>query len=149
MEMQKTLIIIKPDALVLGLAGRIISMLEKNRLRIIGLKMARLNRKTARRFYGAHKGKPFYVPLVEFMTSNPCFLMVLEGKDAIKRARKLMGKTNPAEAKPGTIRKLYATDNRHNVIHGSDSPESAEREVKFFFSKKELHGWKNKTYRIK
>jgi len=149
MKMQRTLIIIKPDALVLGVLGRIISMLEKNGLRIAGLKMLRLNKRQARSFYRVHKGKPFYKPLVEFMTSNPCFVMVIEGKAAISRSRKLMGNTNPVEAGPGTIRKLYATDNRHNAIHGSDSPGNAVKEVNFFFKKKELHGWKKKIYRIK
>lgn len=146
--MERTLIIIKPDALVLGNVGKIISMLENGRVKITALKLVRLTKKDAREFYSVHRGKPFYKPLVKFMTSNPCFVMVVQGSNAVKSMRKLMGNTNPLLAEKGTIRKLYATDNRHNAIHGSDSVVNAEKEIKFFFKENELKRWKKRSYKI-
>ena len=146
--MERTLIIIKPDALVLGNVGKIISMLENGKVKITALKLVRLTKKDAREFYSVHRGKPFYKPLVKFMTSNPCFVMVGQGSNAVKSMRKLMGNTNPLLAENGTIRKLYATDNRHNAIHGSDSIVNAEKEIKFFFKENELKRWKKRSYNI-
>ena len=146
--MERTLIIIKPDALVLGIVGKIISMIENGKVKITALKLVRLTKKDAREFYSVHRGKPFYKPLVKFMTSNPCFVMVGQGSNAVKSMRKLMGNTNPLLAEKGTIRKLYATDNRHNAIHGSDSAVNAEKEIKFFFNENELKYWKKRSYKI-
>ena len=147
--MERTLIIIKPDALVLGFVGKIVSMIENDgRVKITALKLVRLTKKDAREFYSVHRGKPFYKPLVKFMTSNPCFVMVGQGSNAVKSMRKLMGNTNPLLAEKGTIRKLYATDNRHNAIHGSDSVVNAEKEIKYFFKENELQRWKKRSYKI-
>lgn len=146
--MERTLIIIKPDALVSGMVGRVISIIEKKGLKIAGLKMVRLTKRKAGEFYRVHKNMPFYAPLVEFMTSNPCFAMVARGRNAVGKMRELMGNTDPKKAKKGTIRYLFAVDNRHNVIHGSDSPENAEKEIKFFFTKNEMFRWKKKKYKI-
>ncbi len=146
--MEKTLIIIKPDALVSGLVGRIVSIIEKKGFKISGLKMIRLMPKKARGFYRVHKGMHFYTPLVKFMTSNPCFVMVVSGRNAVRGMRKIMGNTDPGKAEKGTIRRLFAVDNRHNVIHGSDSPENAEKEIRFFFTNNEVFRWEKKKYKI-
>lgn len=135
MSLERTLIIIKPDAFSKKLVGRVIAELEKAGLKAVGARMVLLNAEQAEGFYAEHKGKDFYAPLIKFMTSNPVMVMVWEGKDAILRARTLMGATNPANAEEGTIRKRWAQDGRHNIIHGSDSKESAEREINFFFNR--------------
>jgi len=146
--MERTLAIIKPDALCQRVVGKVISLIEESGLKIVALKMVFLNKKSAEEFYKEHKGKPFYIPLVDFMTSNPCIPIIIEGKNAIKRLRKLCGKTNPIEAKYQTIRRMYARDGRHNIIHASDSKKSAKREINFFFSKKEIFHWQKKNYKI-
>lgn len=138
--MQKTLAIIKPDAVKANNIGRIITMLEENGMQILAIKMAHLTRSQAKGFYAEHNGKPFFEGLINLMTSLPVVIMVLEGPDVIARYRKLMGATNPAAAEPGTIRALYATDVEKNAVHGSDSPESAAFEIAYFFNTFEITG---------
>jgi len=146
MAIEKTLSIIKPDALEKGIIGRIISRFEAEGLKPMALKMKHLSRREAEGFYAEHKGKPFFEGLVDFMTSGPCIVMVLEGENAIVRNRTIMGATNPEKAEPGTLRREFATSMNVNTVHGSDSPTSAAREVAYFFSQTELCGyeWKSK-----
>ncbi len=134
---QRTLSIIKPDAVRAGNAGKIIADIEKE-LKIVSLKKIQLNKAQAAAFYAVHAGKPFYDSLVEFMTSGPVVVMCLEGEDAIVRYRTLMGATNPEKAAEGTLRKKYAESMSHNAVHGSDAPETAAVEVPFFFAACEL-----------
>ncbi len=136
--MQKTLIIIKPDAVQRRLIGSIIKRFEDKGLQILGLKMARIPGTLAKEHYSMHKGKDFYEPLIRYTTSGPVVLMVLKGKNAIGVARKLMGATFGIDAQPGTIRGDYAVSNRFNLIHGSDSEASAEKEINTFFTTTEL-----------
>ncbi|MGR3310376.1 MAG: nucleoside-diphosphate kinase [Candidatus Brocadiales bacterium] len=136
--MQKTLIIIKPDAVQRRLIGSIIKRFEDKGLQILGLKMARIPGTLAMEHYSMHKGKDFYEPLIRYTTSGPVVLMVLKGKNAIEIARKLMGATFGVDAQPGTIRGDYAVSNRFNLIHGSDSEASAEKEINTFFTMTEL-----------
>ncbi len=141
--MERTFIAIKPDGVQRGLVGEIIRKFEKKGFKIIGLKILQLDRQTAEKHYAEHVGKPFFEGLVSFITSGPVVAMVLEGVDAIVAARKLMGATNPANADPGTIRADYAHTMQRNIVHGSDSPASAEREIAIFFNESELiPGWK-------
>ena len=137
-NMQKTLIIIKPDAVQRNLIGSIIKRFEDKGLQILGLKMMRISETVAKQHYSIHKGKDFYEPLIRYMTSGPVVLMVLKGKNAIEVARKMMGTTFGADALPGTIRGDYAVSNRFNLIHGSDSESSAEKEINTFFTPSEL-----------
>jgi nucleoside-diphosphate kinase len=125
-----------------GLAGDILGRFEHRGLKIVGLKMMRVPRQLAESYYAEHKGKPFYEPLMSYITSGPVIAMVLEGDGAVAIVRKMMGKTNSAEAEPGTIRGDYALTIGRNVIHGSDSPESAKREIGFFFKPDELQEYK-------
>jgi nucleoside-diphosphate kinase len=143
---ERTLSIIKPDALEKGIAGRIISRFETSGLKPVGMRLAQLSRREAEGFYAEHKGKPFYEKLVAFMTRGPCVLMVLEGEDAIAKNRDVMGPTDPAKAGPGTLRKDFASDVTENSVHGSDSPASAAREIAYFFSQTEVasYEWKAK-----
>lgn len=136
--MEKTLIILKPDALQRRLLGRIIARFEEKGFRIIGLKMIQISESLARKHYAAHEGKDFFEPLVRYTTSAPVIVMVLEGKNAVEIVRKMMGVTFGSKAEPGTIRGDYAVSNRFNLIHGSDSPASAEKEIDIFFKKEEL-----------
>ncbi|MFZ5590946.1 MAG: nucleoside-diphosphate kinase [Bacillota bacterium] len=136
--MERTYVMIKPDGVQRGLVGEILAVFEKKGLKIVGLKMLRITPELAERHYGEHKGKPFYAPLVEYITSGPVVAMVLEGKDAVRTVREMMGATNPLQAAPGTIRATYGMDIGRNVIHGSDSPASAEREIGIFFRPEEL-----------
>lgn len=138
--MQKTLAIIKPDAVKSHNVGKIITMLEENDMKILAMKMTHLTRKQAEGFYAVHHGKPFFEGLINLMTSVPVVMMVLEGRDVIARYRKLMGATNPADAAPGTIRSLYAANVEKNAVHGSDSPESAAFEISYFFNVFEITG---------
>jgi nucleoside-diphosphate kinase len=140
MASERTLSIIKPDATERNITGLIIARLEHAGLRVIAQKRVWWKKKDARKFYEAHKGEPFYDGLITFMTSGPIVLQVLEGEDAIAKNRAVMGKTNPAEAEPGTIRKEFGLDTRQNSVHGSDSPESAKREIAFCFKKAEIVG---------
>lgn len=140
MTRERTLSIIKPDATARNITGKIITMLEEGGLRIIAQKRLRLSREQAERFYAVHKERPFYNDLVTFMTSGPILAQVLEGENAIERNREIMGATNPDEAAPGTIRKVFAETIERNSVHGSDSPETARREVAFFFTGDEITG---------
>ena len=134
MAIQRTLSIIKPDAVAKNVIGEIISRFEKNNLKIIAAKLITLSASNDGGFYAEHKGKPFYNDLIEFMTSGPVFIQVLEGEDAISKNRELMGNTDPSKADPGTIRADFAQTIDANAVHGSDSEISAEREIAFFFS---------------
>jgi len=145
--MEKTLVFIKPDALSQRAMGNVIALLEKNS-RIVALKMLWMNRNQAKRFYSVHKGKSFWEPLVGFISSNPIVVMVLEGKNVISRVRKIIGDTDPAKSRKGTVRKIYARDNRHNIIHSSDSKKLAGREIKLFFRREEIYSWQDRDYHL-
>jgi len=134
----RTLTIIKPDALKSGKAGLIIALLEKAGFKIISSRVMRLTEAQAQAFYAVHRERPFFAPLVKFMTSGKCMPMVLERADAVPALRKAIGATDPAEAEAGTVRKLYAESKERNAIHASDSDENAEREARFFFAEAEL-----------
>jgi nucleoside-diphosphate kinase len=136
--MDRTLILVKPDAFERGLSGEIIARFERKGLRIAALKHMTLERANAEEHYAEHKERPFFGELVEFITSGPLVAMVLEGYEAVKAARQVIGATNPLEANTGSIRGDYALEVGKNMVHGSDSNESAEREAKIFFP--ELHG---------
>ena len=138
--MSQTLAIIKPDAVGAGKAGKIIAHLEGAGFTVKAMKLTRLSEAQARAFYAVHKERPFYGELVEFMTSGPVIPMVLERDDAVAAYRETIGATDPAEAAPGTVRKLYAEDKGRNAVHGSDSDENAAIESAFFFSASELIG---------
>src|SRR4051794_21948272 len=139
--MERTLIILKPDAVQRGLCGRIVSRFEEKGLQIVGIKMMRISQQLAETHYESHKGKGFYPGLVKFMTSSPVVVMALEGKNAIAIARKMMGATFGSNAEPGTIRGDFGVSNSFNLIHGSDSPEAAAKELKLFFRDDELVDW--------
>ena len=136
--MQKTFSIIKPDAVKRNLIGHINQKIEKSGLRILASKKMYLTKTQAETFYSVHKERPFFNSLVNYMTSGPVQVQVLEGNDAVSNYRKIMGATNPEQAEEGTIRKLYAESIEANSVHGSDSPENAEIEISFFFSGAEL-----------
>ena len=136
--LQRTLSIIKPDAVERGAAGDIIHTLLENKFRIIGMKMLHIDKTQAEGFYAVHRERPFYGSLVKFMTEGPVVVMALEREDAVKKLREVMGATNPANAADGTIRKLYAESIERNSIHGSDAPETAAEELKYFFTTIEL-----------
>ena len=136
--MEQTLSIIKPDAVKKGVIGKIISLFETNGLRIVSFKILQLSTDDAKKFYEVHKERPFYGELVEFMTSGPVVVMVLEGENAVAKNRELMGATNPKEAAPGTIRADFAESIDANAVHGSDSLENAKNEIAFFFAKREI-----------
>lgn len=137
MAIQQTLSIIKPDAVAAKNIGNIVAVLEKSGFKIKAQKMLSLTTKQAEGFYAEHRERPFFGGLVEFMTSGPVVVMVLEKENAVADYRKLMGATNPANAEEGTLRKMFASDIEKNAVHGSDSPESAQREVSYFFSSAE------------
>ncbi|SRR5690554_242695 len=138
MALERTYAMIKPDGVQRGLTGELIRRIEQKGFRIVGLKQMVISRETAESHYGEHKGKPFFDGLVSFITSGPVVAMVLEGENAILEWRKMMGATNPKEAAPGTVRGDFATTLDENVAHGSDAPETAEREIGIFFSPEEL-----------
>ena len=133
MTTERTLSIIKPDAVARNVIGQICSRLEAAGLRIVAARMVHLSRERAEAFYAVHQDRPFYPELVGFMTSGPCVVQVLEGEDAIARNREVMGATNPAEAAPGTIRADFAAEITENAVHGSDGPDTAKNEIEFFF----------------
>ncbi len=135
---ERTLVMIKPDGVERNLIGKVISIFEEHGLKVVALKKVRLSKEQAKAFYIVHKDRPFYEDLTNYMSSGPIVAMVLEGENAIKRVREIMGATDPKEAAEGTIRKLFALDKEKNTVHGSDSPESAAREIPFFFSEYEL-----------
>jgi nucleoside-diphosphate kinase len=136
--MQTTFSIIKPDAVKLGNAGKILAHLEGAGFRVAALKMVKLSKSQAEGFYAVHRERPFFNSLVTFMTEGPVIVMALEREDAVKKLREAMGATNPANADAGTIRKLYAESIERNSIHGSDAPETAAEELKYFFTTQEL-----------
>ena len=138
MIVERTFSIIKPDAVKAGQAGEILGMIQKAGFKILGLRMTRLSEAQAQAFYAVHKERPFFSGLVKFMTEGPIVVMALEREDAIKGLREVMGATNPANAAEGTIRKRFAENIERNCIHGSDAPETAEVELRFFFSSAEL-----------
>lgn len=142
--METTLIILKPDAVQRGFCGRIISRFEDKGLQMVGCKLMQIPRALAEQHYEAHKGKPFYDGLVNFMTSSPVLVMALRGVGAIEMCRKMMGATFGSRAEPGTIRGDFGVSNSFNLIHGSDSAESAQREIELFFDADELLDW-NRT----
>jgi len=136
--MERTFGIIKPDAVSAGQVGAILAKIGEAGFTIRGLKMLRLSQRDAEGFYAVHKERPFYGSLVKFMTEGPVVVMVLERENAVAEWRKLMGATNPANAEPGTLRKLFAQSIERNVVHGSDAAETAAQEIPFFFSTAEL-----------
>ncbi len=139
--MERTLVIIKPDAVQRGLIGEIITRFEQRGLKIIGMKMIQITEELARRHYGVHEGKPFFEELIRFITAAPVVVMVLEGQEAIEMVRRTMGATKPLEATPGTIRADYAVSISRNLVHGSDGPETAVKEIGLFFTERELVSW--------
>ncbi len=140
MAVTRTFSIIKPDATRRNLTGAVTKMLEEAGLRVVASKRVRLSREQAEGFYAVHKERPFFGDLVEFMTSGPVVVQVLEGEDAVKRNRDVMGATNPADADEGTIRKAYAESIEANSVHGSDSDENAKIEIEYFFAADEIVG---------
>ena len=136
--MERTLSIIKPDGVARGIIGEVIKRLEINHLKIVAMKMLKMDAAQAQGFYAVHKERPFFDSLTDFMTSGPVVVMVLEGENAITKYREIMGATDYREAAEGTIRKDFATDIEKNVVHGSDSPETAAFEIGYFFNRFEL-----------
>ncbi len=136
--MEQTLSIIKPDAVKKGVIGKILDRFESNGLRVAAIKKLQLTKEQAGEFYAVHKDRPFFGELVEFMTSGPVVVSVLEGENAVAKNRELMGATNPKEAAPGTIRADFAESIDANAVHGSDSLENAKNEIAFFFAKSEI-----------
>ena len=134
MALERTLSIVKPDAVAKNVIGEIYARFEKNGLKIVAAKMKHLSRREAEGFYAVHKEKPFFGELTDYMCSGPIVVSVLEGDNAITRYRTLMGATNPEKADPGTIRKIYAKDLQCNSVHGSDAPETAAYEISYFFN---------------
>ncbi|MGD0869121.1 MAG: nucleoside-diphosphate kinase [Bryobacteraceae bacterium] len=138
MSVERTFSIIKPDAVAAGQAGEILAMIQKAGFKVLGLRMTRLTKTQAQGFYAVHRERPFFGGLVKFMTEGPVIVMALERENAILGLREVMGSTNPANAAEGTVRKRFATNIERNCIHGSDAPETAETELRFFFSTAEL-----------
>ncbi|HEY6292886.1 MAG TPA: nucleoside-diphosphate kinase [Terriglobia bacterium] len=138
MALERTLTIIKPDAVQAGHIGDIIKIFEANRFRVIAARLVNLSKKEAEGFYAVHRARPFFDSLTTFMSSGPALAMVLEAEDGVARLREVMGATNPAQAAPGTIRKLYAASIEANCVHGSDAPETAAFEIGYFFPSVEL-----------
>jgi len=138
MSLERTFSIIKPDAVAAGQTGEILAMIQGAGFKILALRMTRLSQTQAEGFYAVHSAKPFFGGLVKFMTEGPIVVMALERVDAIKKLREVMGATNPANAAEGTIRKRFATNIERNCVHGSDAPETAEVELRFFFSASDL-----------
>lgn len=136
--MERTLVIIKPDAVERGLIGRIVTRFEGRGLRIVAMKMIQMDEGLAKRLYAVHEGKPFYEPLIRYITSSPVVVMVLEANDAIEIVRRTMGATNPAEAVPGTIRADFGLEIGRNLVHGSDGADTAAFEVPLFFDEDEI-----------
>ncbi|MCG5537053.1 nucleoside-diphosphate kinase [Halorhodospira sp. 9622] len=138
MAVERTLSIIKPDAVAQNAIGEILARFERSGLRVVAVRMVRLSTEQAESFYAVHRERPFFNDLVGFMTSGPVMVQVLEGEDAIRKNREIMGATNPKEAAAGTLRHDYAESIDANAVHGSDSPETAEQEIEFFFKADEI-----------
>lgn len=141
MPIERTLSIIKPDAVAKNHIGAILTRFEQGGLRIAGAKMMHLSKAQAEQFYGVHKERPFFPALVGFISSGPVLVQVLEGENAIAKNRQIMGATNPKDAAPGTIRADFADSIDHNAVHGSDSPETAKQEIAFFFKPEEIYAY--------
>jgi len=139
-QLERTLAIIKPDAVAARRAGEVLSIIESAGFRILAMRMVRLNREQAEGFYAVHRDKPFFQGLVTFMTQGPAIVMALEREDAIRKWREVMGATNPASAAEGTIRQRFGASIERNAVHGSDAPETADFELGYFFSTMELGG---------
>jgi len=146
MSSERTCVLVKPDGVCKHKIGKVIDRMESAGLKLVALRLARLTHAQAETFYKEHVGKPFYPGLVTFMTSAPITVMAWEGPSAVKTARGLMGATDSLKAEPGTLRREYGTDNRYNFVHGSDSPESASREIQFFFKPEELFAYGDKDW---
>lgn len=140
--MERTFLAVKPDGVQRGLVGEMVRRFEAKGFKLVGLKLMQVSREQAETHYGEHKGKPFFAGLVDFITSGPIVAMAWEGKNVIATARTMMGATNPAQSAPATIRGDFAVDIGRNLIHGSDGPESAQRELGIFFKPEELVDWK-------
>lgn len=140
--MERTLVLAKPDAVARGLLGEIISRLERRGLRLCGMKMIWMDEDLARKHYSVHEGKPFFPDLIKYITALPIVAMVWEGPSAVAVVRQTMGATDPSKAQPGTIRGDLALDISNNLVHGSDSPESARKEISLFFQEDQLFSWK-------
>jgi nucleoside-diphosphate kinase len=138
MALERTYAMVKPDGVKRGLVGEVVRRLEHKGFRIVGMKLMQIPRETAEEHYGEHREKPFFEGLVSFITSGPVVAMVVEGENAISEWRKMMGATNPKDAAPGTLRGDYASTIDENIVHGSDAPETAEREIQIFFAPEEL-----------
>ena len=138
--MERSLVLIKPDAMHTGLGGTIISRLEGQGFKVVAVKMLHMDRAMAERHYAVHKDKPFFEDLVNYITSAPIIALVFEGENAVESIRKAMGTTDPAKAEPGTIRADFGLDIQRNAVHGSDSVETAEKEIELFFSEDEIFG---------
>ncbi len=138
--MQRTLSIVKPDGVRKQIIGKVVSMFEEKGIRVAGIKMLSLTKDKAMGFYRVHKDRPFFGSLTTFMSSGPVVVMVLEGEDVINKVRTIMGATDPKKADKGTIRNMFASDIEQNIVHGSDSPESAATEIPYFFSEMEISG---------
>ncbi len=136
--MERTLSIVKPDGVKKGLIGEVIRRFENHGLKVVGMKMVYMNKKEAEGFYGVHREKPFFESLTDFMSSGPCVVMVLEGENAIQKTRELMGETDPAKAKEGTLRHQFGSNIERNVVHGSDGPQTAAFEISYFFNALEI-----------
>jgi len=139
--MERTLLLVKPDGVQRGLIGEVISRVERRGLSIVAMKMLRMDEELAKRHYAAHTGKPFFEGLISYITSGPIVAMVIEGERAIETVRSLMGATDPAAARPGTIRADFALDIQRNIVHGSDGEETAEREIALFFDESEIYDY--------
>ncbi|MGE5443116.1 MAG: nucleoside-diphosphate kinase [Ignavibacteriales bacterium] len=137
--MERTLSIVKPDGVSKNLIGEVIKRFENRKLRVIALKMVKLSKAEAQGFYAVHRERPFFSSLTDFMSSGPCVVMALEGENAISTVREIMGATDPAKAAAGTIRRDFASNVERNIVHGSDSPESASFEINYFFNALEIH----------
>jgi len=145
MAMERTLLLIKPDAMQRGLAGEIIGRMERRGLKIVGIRLMMVSKPLAKKHYAEHEGKPFFPGLVEYITSSPIIAAVLEGPNAIQAMRQTMGKTNPLEAETGSIRADFGLETGRNLTHGSDSPASAKREIALFFGDMPPIPWKRDT----
>jgi nucleoside-diphosphate kinase len=139
LDMERSLVLIKPDAMQRNLAGTILSRLEEQGLKLVALKMLHMDKALAERHYAIHASKPFFKDLVNYITSTPIVAAVFEAEGAVGKIRRIMGATDPAKAEPGTIRKDFGLDIQRNVVHGSDSIETAEKEIKLFFAEDEIH----------
>lgn len=139
--MERSLVLIKPDAMKRNIAGAIINRFEQRGLKIVALKMLHMDEALAKRHYAVHQGKPFFDGLVKYITSSPIIAIVFEGNNAIELIRKTMGGTDPAKAEKGTIRADFGMDIQNNAVHGSDSPENAAKEIKIFFTEKEIFNY--------